>query len=101
MAQLTVEVWGLCPFMSKVDPLSGGEESEGGGFDPSSSPPAPLMLAKCLGPGCGLWKVTKIVDQRPTEGLCGIRFLGEVMNSVAGSLEQLVQRAMSKPEILS
>jgi hypothetical protein len=101
MSQLTVEVWGLCPFMSKVDPL-GEPAAFGSEVNPdTASAPEPIILAKCLGPGCGLWKITKVVDQQPVEGLCGIRFLGEVMNSIAGSLEQIVKRAGSKIETLS
>ena len=53
--------------------------------------PPQQTLGPCLYAGCGLWKITKVVDGKAVDGMCGIRFLGEVMNSIAGSLEQLTK----------
>ena len=93
MSQVTLPVWSLCPFMSRT--VAPKETKILGAPEPSPQ----MMLGNCLGPGCGLWKITKVVDGRPAEGICGIRFLGEVMNSVAGSLEQLVRRAEGEPAL--
>jgi hypothetical protein len=50
--------------------------------------------------GCGFWKITKVVDGQAVDGMCGIRFLGEVMNSIAGSLEQLVKLQLKDGQLL-
>ena len=87
MSQVTVPVWGVCPFRSPVIPAEKRKI-----FDPDAPPPVPeSLLGPCLQGACGLWKISKLVDGKPVEGLCSIRFLGEVMNSIAGSLEQLVK----------
>ncbi len=61
-----------------------------------TSGPSHQTLGPCLYAGCGLWKITKVVNGKPADGMCGIRFLGEVMNSIAGSLEHLVQLETTK-----
>ena len=89
---IRIDVWGLCPFRS---PLF--EPKERSVFAPGEPPPEPGQgLGPCLYQGCGLWKITKVVDGKPVDGLCGIRFLGEVMNSIAGSLEQLTRLQLKK-----
>jgi hypothetical protein len=84
-----VPMWGVCPMRSPVIPAEKSALVRGP-QDPVS------LLGPCLGGACGFWKVTKAVDGKPTEGMCGVRFLGEVFNSIAGSLEQLVQLQKSK-----
>lgn len=84
-----VDVWGLCPFRS---PCSPGEESR----IPEASSPPHQVLGPCLFAGCGLYKITKVENGKIVDGMCSIRFLGEVMNSVAGSLEQLVKLEVGK-----
>jgi hypothetical protein len=42
------------------------------------------MLGPCLYAGCGLWRITKVEDGKPVDGLCSIRAISE-------SLEQLTK----------
>ena len=88
MSEVTRPIWSLCPFRSPVELETMID----------SRPPA-QALGPCLYAGCGLWKITKVVDGKPVDGMCGIRFLGEVMNSVAGSLEQLVKLGVKQAEM--
>jgi hypothetical protein len=84
MSEVSLPIWSLCPFRSPVAPTEAQFDGR-----PSSRPAQ--ALGPCLYAGCGLWKITKIEDGRPVDGMCSIRFLGEVMNSIAGSLEQLTK----------
>ena len=78
MREVNLPVWSLCPFRTPV------ESSE-------TDLPPKQTLGPCLYAGCGLYKVVKVVDGKVVDGMCSIRFLGEVMNSIAGSLEQLTK----------
>ena len=84
MSEVNLPIWSLCPFRSPVMPNDRPMTSEIGQLPFQA-------LGPCLYAGCGLWKITKVVDGKPVDGMCGIRFLGEVMNSIAGSLEQLTK----------
>jgi hypothetical protein len=84
MPTIKMDVWALCPFRSpifppKVNPTTDFAEQPTQGLGP------------CLFAACGLWKVTKIENGQIVDGMCSIRFIGEVFNSIAGSLETLVQ----------
>jgi hypothetical protein len=87
MSDINLPIWSLCPFRSPVS--TGGQQivntAEGLTTQPVQA------LGPCLYGGCGLYKITKIQDGKVVDGMCGIRFLGEVMNSIAGSLEQLTK----------
>jgi hypothetical protein len=84
MSEVSLPIWSLCPFRSPVSPTEA--QFDGG---PSSRPAQ--ALGPCLYAGCGLYKVMKVVDGKVVDGMCSIRFLGEVMNSIAGSLDQLTK----------
>lgn len=90
MAQLKIPVWGACPIITQAIP-----PKEKRIFDPDHVPQPETMIAACLGPACGFWKISKVKEEGgqviPVEGMCGVRFLGEVFNSIAGSLESLVK----------
>jgi hypothetical protein len=77
MSDVRVPVWGLCPFRSPVVPR---ESSALAGSEPSE----PLQaLGSCLYAGCGLWKVTKIADGRPVDGMCSLRYAAEALAKIA------------------
>ena len=82
MSEVNLPIWSLCPFRSPVEIES---------LDVNVPLPPRQALGPCLYAGCGLWKITKVIDGKAVEGMCSLRFLGEVMNSVAGSLEKLIQ----------
>lgn len=85
MSDVRVPVWGLCPFRSPVVPREALPDLSSCAPDASDVPREPLQaLGPCLYAGCGLWKVTKVTDGQPVDGMCGVRFLGEM-------LEQLVK----------
>lgn len=90
MAQIQVPVWGACPLRSPVLP-----PKERKVFDPGNPAQPESILGPCIQAACGFWKITKTKEVagqlQPVEGMCGVRFLGEVFNSIAGSLEQLVK----------
>lgn len=84
MATIPMQVWALCPFRSPCVPA---EKSA-----PTGEPTVPAsVLGPCLFAACGLWKITKVENGKVVDGMCSIRFIGETFNSIAGSLEQLVQ----------
>jgi len=87
MSEVNLPIWSLCPFRSPVQPREAGvaRVQDHAGITP------PQALGPCLYAGCGLYKITKMQDGKVVDGMCGIRFLGEVMNSIAGSLEQLTK----------
>jgi hypothetical protein len=85
MATIPMDLWALCPFRSPCVPP---KESSFAGTPPAVPT---SVLGPCLFAACGLWKITKVEDGKVVDGMCGIRFIGETFNSIAGSLEQLVQ----------
>jgi hypothetical protein len=91
MSDVNLPIWSLCPFRSPVAPVSEPIVKFPGNTLGEATWSPPQALGPCLYAGCGLYKVTKIVDGKVVDGMCGIRFLGEVMNSIAGSLEQLTK----------
>jgi hypothetical protein len=96
MSQVRVPAFGVCPWRSPVLP-----PKERKVYDPNAGAPEPeSILGPCIQAACGVWKITKMKEENgqmiPVEGMCGIRFLGEVMNSVAGSLENLVRMQFRK-----
>ena len=85
MSKVTIQVWELCPFRSPVVPR---EPSALAG----TASPAPLQaLGPCLQAGCGLWKVTKIIEGRPAEGMCSLRYAAECQAETAGALQHLAK----------
>lgn len=95
MASIKLDIWSLCPFRSPVaiEERSALVNPHTNTSDKGPTPPQEVRqsLGPCLGPGCGLYKITKVENGQVKEGMCGIRFIGEVFNSIAGSLETLVQ----------
>src|SRR4030067_3853995 len=93
MSEVNLPIWSLCPFRSPVQPREAGvaRVQDHAGITP------PQALGPCLYAGCGLYKITKMQDGKVVDGMCGIRFLGEGMNSIAGSLEQLPKLETMKP----
>jgi hypothetical protein len=85
-----VQVWSLCPFRSPCVP------AEKSALHGVGDRPPEQVLGPCLYAACGLWKITEVRDGKAVDGQCGVRFLGEVMNSIAGSLEQLVKLELTK-----
>ena len=94
--QISIPVWGLCPFRSPVfPPIDPGPPARVFAPHIEAHPqgePRPV-LGPCLYAGCALWKVTQIKDGKPVDGMCSIRFAGEALNSIAGNLEILAKRA--------
>src|SRR3989337_2522169 len=87
MSEVNLPIWSLCPFRSPVS--TGGQQIVNTAEGLTTRPVQ--ALGPCLYAGCGLYKITKMQDGKVVDGMCGIRFLGEVMNSIAGSLEQLTK----------
>jgi hypothetical protein len=48
-------------------------------------------LGPCLYAGCGLWKVTKVEDGRPVDGMCGLRYAAEAQASAAEALQKIAE----------
>lgn len=94
MPTIKVDVYGLCPFRSPV------EVAEERKIDlPSNEIEKPReALGPCLYAACGFWKVTRVEKGNAVDGMCGVRFIGEVLGGIALSLEQLV-KIQSKQEI--
>ena len=96
--QVTIPVWGLCPFRSPVfpplDPGPAPRVVAPGGSPRGQGEPRPV-LGPCLYAGCALWKITQVKDGKPTDGMCSIRFAAEALNSIAGNLEILAKKTKS------
>jgi len=95
--EVKIPVWGVCPFRSPVL-LPPDDAPAPRVFAPQARANDPKsILGPCLYAGCGLWKVTKVVDGQPVDGMCSLRFAAEAMNSLAASLETLVK--ISSPSL--
>lgn len=92
----TLPAFSICPFRSPVfPPKESALAAVTANGAPIPSEPQ-QVLAPCLYAGCGLFKITKVVDGQIVDGMCGIRFLAEVGNSIAMSLEQIVKIGLSR-----
>jgi len=81
MSDVRVPIWGLCPFRSSVVPR------EVSVLASPDLPREPLQaLGPCLYAGCGLWKVTKVVN-----GMCSIRYAAEAAAGQADALAKIAQ----------
>jgi hypothetical protein len=86
MSDVRVPVWGLCPFRSPVVPR------EPSIYATPDLPREPLQaLGPCLYAGCGLWKVTKVVNGNPVDGMCSIRYAAEAAAGQADALAKIVE----------
>jgi hypothetical protein len=93
MSDVRVPIWGLCPFRSPVVPR------EASVLASPSVPQEPLQaLGPCLYAGCGLWTVTKIVDGKPVDGACSIRYAAEKQAEAAGALGQIALALLGASE---
>ena len=86
MSDVRIPIWGLCPFRSPVVPRD---------VSVLASPDLhrePLQaLGPCLYAGCGLWKVTKVVNGNPVDGMCSIRYAAEAAAGQADALAKIAQ----------
>jgi hypothetical protein len=78
----------LCPFRTPAEHLEPKRvESVFAG-----ATPGPPIAATCLGPTCGMWKVTQVNSQGvPVQGMCGLRYLAECQGENAGAMQRLVR----------
>jgi hypothetical protein len=91
VSDLKIPVWGLCPFRSPVVPPT----EKPSVFAPNLPAPQPTQaLGPCLYAGCGLWKITKVENGKPVDGMCSLRYAAECAGELTGAIQVLVKLAM-------